>query len=119
MFKPVYKWWNKETLTPIIEWESNWNWKSIIDLSNNMYIPYEIGDKVYYFEPYTKSLNNWTIESVTTSKEWTTYKIECPKLTDRFSIDLKTHQIYPSKAVVKEELLQRAVNYANESLIDL
>jgi len=26
---------------------------------------------------------------------------------------------YPSKAVAKEELLKRAVNYANEALIDL
>lgn len=84
-----------------------------------MYIPYEIWDKVYFFEPYTKNLNNWTIESITVSKDWTTYQVEWPKLTNNLSIGLKTHQIYHSKAVAKEELLQRAVHYANESLIDL
>jgi len=33
-------------------------------------------------------------------------------------MDLKENQFYPSKAIAKEELLRRAVEYANEVLID-
>lgn len=81
-----------------------------------MYIPYEIWDKVYYFSPESNKLIKWTILEFRISKEF--QKI----ITDQWiesSFEIDMLRCYPSKAVVKEELLQRAVNYANESLIDL
>lgn len=86
-----------------------------------MYIPHEIGDKVYFFNKYTteKTLCNWNIKSITITEEWVSYLIESDWLQTMLAIELKEHQFYPSKAVAKEELLRRAVHYANESLIDL
>jgi len=83
-----------------------------------MYIPHEIGDKVYFFTPYSKELNSWFIESVTITQEWTIRFIDSETMKDGFWMDLKENQFYPSKAIAKEELLRRAVEYANEVLID-
>jgi len=86
-----------------------------------MYIPHEIGDKVYFFNKYTpeKTLCNGTIKTINITEEWVSYLIESNGLLTMLAIELKAHQFYPSKAVAKEELLRRAVHYANESLIDL
>ena len=81
-----------------------------------MYIPYEIWDEIYYFSPESNKLIKWKILEFRISKEFQT--VVTDKWTESsFQIDII--RCYPSKAVAKEELLQRAVHYANESLIDL
>lgn len=86
-----------------------------------MYIPHEIGDKVYFFQRNTidNKLMDWVITKITVNSEWTLFEIDSNKIIDRLFIELKSHEFYPSKAVAKEELLRRAVHYANESLIDI
>ena len=80
-----------------------------------MYIPHEIGDEIYYFSESWK-LIKWKIFAFRISKEYQTV------ITDKWtesSFEIDMLRCYPSKEVAKEELLKRAVNYANEALIDL
>lgn len=80
-----------------------------------MYIPHEIGDEIYYFSESWK-LIKWKISAFRISKEYQTV------ITDKWtesSFEIDMLRCYPSKEVAKEELLKRAVNYANEALIDL
>lgn len=82
-----------------------------------MYLPYEIGDEVYFFKKYAfNQLQKWVIISITVSKNETIFEVEWSfeqSLTEKLRID----QIYPREEVAKEELLRRVVDYANEKII--
>lgn len=82
-----------------------------------MYIPYEIWDEVYFFKKYEfNTLQKWTIIEVNVSKEWTLLTIEWVMI-DAIAVTLRVDEVYPQKAIAKEELLRRVVTYANEKII--
>lgn len=80
-----------------------------------MYLPYEIWDEVYYYSESWKLIKS-KITRFIIDKENVIVDTEL-WMEKSFSIHISC--IYPTKAVAKEELLRRAINYANETLIDM
>ena len=82
-----------------------------------MYIPYDIWDEVYFFHESGK-LNKAKITQFIISEE--KILVNTDWIWDyTLAQMLPLNRIYPTKALAKEELLRRAINYANEKLIDL
>lgn len=82
-----------------------------------MYIPYEIWDEVYFFEQSSfNSLEKWKIEEFIIN-ETLIVKVSTTNTSKLFEA-LPIHRIYPTKAVAKEDLLRRQLNYTNSILED-